>query len=42
MSKPINASTIARYSVMAGFFHLAQMATVLALAWQIFALTLIS
>jgi hypothetical protein len=32
MSKPINTSTIRRYNLVAGFFHLAQMAAVLALA----------
>ena len=32
MSKPINTSTIRRYNLIAGFFHLAQMAAVLALA----------
>ena len=32
MSKPINTSTIRRYNLIAGVFHLAQMAAVLALA----------
>ena len=32
MSKPINTSTIRRYNIIAGFFHFAQMAAVLALA----------
>ena len=32
MSKPINTSTIRRYNLIAGFFHLAQMAVVLVLA----------
>jgi hypothetical protein len=32
MSKPISTSTIRRYNLIAGFFHLAQMAVVLALA----------
>jgi hypothetical protein len=32
MSKPINTSTIRRYNLVAGFFHLAQMVAVLALA----------
>jgi hypothetical protein len=32
MSKPINTSTIRRYNLIAGFFHLAQMVIVLALA----------
>jgi len=32
MSKPINTSTIRRYNLIAGFFHLAQMAIVIALA----------
>jgi len=32
MSKPISASTIRRYNLIAGFFHLAQMVVVLALA----------
>ena len=32
MSKEINASTIRRYNLIAGFFHLAQMAVVIALA----------
>ena len=32
MSKPISTSTIRRYNLIAGFFHLAQMAVVLVLA----------
>ena len=32
MSKPINTTTIRRYNLIAGIFHFAQMAAVLALA----------